>query len=166
MENRKVGTSPHIGIDYRASIGTPVYSLGDGKVVAMGTFKSGIKYITIEYGNGDKVRFLHLSQFNPDLKVNSIVYEGQQIGLSGNSGRYKDKNGKYHNYPAHLHVDAVDKSGEKISPELNNYGTVTNKTFFGEYKGDYNLLRKGKSGTSLEGEEILKYPTIDKVKNE
>ena len=55
---------------------------------------------------------------------------------------------------------------EKISPELNNYGTVTNKTFFGEYKGDYNLLRKGKSGTSLEGEEILKYPTIDKVKNE
>ena len=140
-EYRKVGTSPHIGIDYRASIGTPVYSLGDGTVKAIETTKSGIKYVTIEYSNGDQVRFLHLSSFNPELKVNDVIYEGQQIGLSGNSGRYKGKDGLYHNYPPHLHVDAIDKNGKKISPEANNYGKVTNEEFFNTYNGDYMKLR-------------------------
>ena len=155
-EYRKVGTSPHIGIDYRASIGTPVYSFGDGTIADLGTMRSGIKYITIQYGNGDKVRFLHLSKIDPKLKVNEMVYEGQIIGLSGNSGTYKGKDGKYHNYPAHLHVDAVDKKGNKISPEMNNYGTVTNKEFFEYYNGDYlQLNTKNKTYGTVQLPEVI-----------
>ena len=61
-EKRNIGTSPHIGIDYRAAINTPVYSLGPGTVVGCGTFKNGIKYISIKMDkNGDTVRFLHLN---------------------------------------------------------------------------------------------------------
>lgn len=151
-----MGTSPHIGIDYRASIGTPVYSFGNGTVVDLGKMRSGIQYVTIEYENGDKVRFLHLSKIDPKLKVNEMVYEGQIIGLSGNSGTYKGKDGKYHNYPAHLHVDAVDKNGNKISPELNNYGTVTNKEFFEDYNGDYlQLSTKNKTYGTVQLPEII-----------
>jgi len=130
LEIRNVGTSPHIGIDYRASEGTPFYSLGNGIVSKIGKISSGAKYIVIEYGGGDKVRFLHLNKISEGLKVGTNVYEGQVLGETGKTGASI----------AHLHVDAVDKSGKRINPENKNYGTVTNSQFFKEYKGDFNLL--------------------------
>ena len=160
-EIRNVGTSPHIGIDYRASKGTPIYNLGDGRVFEMGTYKSGINYIIIEYGNGDRVRFLHLDSFSSGLKQNDIVYEGQIIGYTGNSGQYKDRNGNYHSYPEHLHVDAVDKDGIKINPEQNNYGTISNEDFFEKYNGDYKSLQNRTYGP-YEMPEIQIFPDEEK----
>lgn len=139
-EIRNIGTSPHIGIDYRASIGTPFYSLGDGTVTDVGKTKSGIKYITIEYAEGDKVRFLHLSEVADGIEVGTQVLEGQSLGKSGNSGTYNNKKGEKVNYPAHLHIDAVDKDGNKINPEGKNYGDHTNAELFTTYGGDYTQL--------------------------
>jgi RHS repeat-associated protein len=139
-EIRNVGTSPHIGIDYRASIGTSFYSLGDGKVSDIGTTKSGIKYVTVEYEGGDKVRFLHISSVSSDIKVGGLVKEGQILGETGNTGKYKNKKGEYVNYPAHLHMDAVDADGNKIDPEGKNYGKLTNEEFFTTYDGDYTKI--------------------------
>lgn len=130
MEIRNIGTSPHVGIDYRAKIGTEFYSLGDGVVSDAGTFKSGIKYIEVTYKGGDKIRFLHISKVADGLIVGSTVKEGQVLGETGNSGKYKDKNGNMVNYQAHLHIDAVDKDGNKIDPEGKNYGNMTNEEFF------------------------------------
>lgn len=127
---RNVGTSPHIGVDLKAKIGTPIYSLGVGTVSGIGTTESGIKYLIIEYAGGDKIRFLHLSGYSNGLEVGNIVKEGQVIGFTGNSGKYKDKDGKYVNYPAHLHIDAVDKNGKMIDPLNKNYGKYTNEEFF------------------------------------
>jgi RHS repeat-associated protein len=134
-EIRKVGTSPHIGIDYRASIGTPFYSLGDGTVVDVGVMTSGIHYITVEYEGGDKIRFLHISKVADGIVKGSKVKEGQNLGLSGNTGHYKNKKtGEQVNYPAHLHMDGTDKNGASIDPEGKNYGKMTNKEFFGNNK--------------------------------
>ena len=132
MEIRTIGTSPHVGIDYRAKIGTKFYSLGDGVVSEIGTYKSGIKYITVTYKGGDKVRFLHISKVADGLVVGSKVTEGQQLGLTGNSGTYTDKDGKTKSYEAHLHIDAVDKDGNKLDPEAKNYWKMTNSEFFGK----------------------------------
>jgi RHS repeat-associated protein len=143
-EVRNIGTSPHIGIDYRASIGTPVYSLGDGTVSAIGTTSNGIEYITIEYGNGDNVRFLHMESVSENMVVGKKVFEGQEIGTSGNSGQYKAKDGSLQSYAPHLHIDAKDKDGNSINPEQNKYGTTDNKTFFETYGGDYLKLYNAK----------------------
>jgi RHS repeat-associated protein len=143
-EHRSIGTSPHIGIDYRASIGTPVYSLGDGTVTNIGTMKNGIKYITIEYENGDQLRFLHMDKIADDMKVGGKVYEGQIIGDAGNSGQYRSKNGAMKSYAPHLHVDAKDKDGNSISPEQNKYGTIDNETFFKQFGGDHRKLYQHK----------------------
>ena len=145
-EIRKIGTSPHIGIDYRASIGTPFYSLGDGTVADIGETKSGIKFITVEYEGGDKIRFLHISSVADDIKKGSKVYEGQVLGETGNTGKYKNKKGEYVNYLAHLHVDGVDKDGNGINPEGKNYGNYTNKDFFEKYNGDYKNLPTNSGG--------------------
>jgi RHS repeat-associated protein len=134
LEIRNVGTSPHVGIDYRAKVGTPFYSLGDGVVSSIGEIKNGkakgAKFIEVKYKNGDKVRFLHLSSVAKDLKEGTHVYEGQELGKTGDTGAAF----------AHLHVDAKNKDGERIDPENQNYGTVSNEEFFTKYDGDYKNL--------------------------
>jgi RHS repeat-associated protein len=123
-------TNPHIGIDYRASINTPFYSLADGKVVDIGKTKKGAKYITVEYGNGDKIRFLHIKGLADGIEKGDKVYEGQALGYTGKTGT---------KHP-HLHVDGVDANGERIDPENMNYGNYTNEEFFKDYGGDYKKL--------------------------
>jgi|GEM_PF-1252371 len=127
----KGGTNPHIGIDYRAAEGTLFYSLGDGKVTAISNPKKGLKYITVEYANGDKVRFLHINSVASGIEVGSSVFEGQILGETGSTGT---KN-------AHLHIDATDKDGNEINPEATNYGKYSNDEFFGTFGGDYTKIR-------------------------
>jgi murein DD-endopeptidase MepM/ murein hydrolase activator NlpD len=127
-------TNPHIGIDYRASVGTSFYSLGDGTVVGIGRGKSGGNFITVEYGNGDKVTFRHINSTAECLKKGSTVYEGQKLGETGASGT---------DY-AHLHIDAIDSEGNRKDPEEEKYGTVTNQEYFTDYAGDYLKLKKDK----------------------
>lgn len=134
----KGATNPHIGIDYRASVGTSFYSLGDGKVVAIGSTKKGAKYITVEYSNGDQVRFLHINQVASGIEVGSNVFEGQILGETGSTGTKH----------AHLHVDAKDKDGNEIDPEGKNYGKLTNKEFFETYGGDYTKIRGSNSAAA------------------
>jgi len=123
-------SNPHIGIDYRASVGTTFYNLGDGKVVETGKGSGTGKYVTVEYSNGDKVRFLHLSNVADGVKKGSTVYEGQPLGKTGSSGT---------EHP-HLHIDAIDNEGNRIDPENRNYGNYTAKEFFNTYGGDYTKL--------------------------
>jgi hypothetical protein len=107
------------------------YSLGDGTVVDVGVMTSGIHYITVEYAEGDKIRFLHISKVADGIVKGSKVKEEQNLGLSGYTGHYTDKKTKKQvNYPAHLHMDGRDKNGNSIDPEGKNYGKMTNKRFF------------------------------------
>jgi RHS repeat-associated protein len=130
----KGASNPHVGIDYRASENTDFYSLGDGKVVAIGTQEGGkapgAKYITVEYSNGDRVSFVHINSVADGIKVGDKVYEGQIIGKTGATGTKQ----------AHLHITAKDKDGNQIDPENQNYGSVSSADFFGKYGGDYTKL--------------------------
>jgi RHS repeat-associated protein len=134
QEERSYGTSPHVGIDYRAKEGTSFYSLGDGKVIDFGTQSSkgclGCKYITVEYSNGDRVSFVHISSWDGNLEVGEKVYEGQILGKTGKTGTEA----------AHLHITAKDKDGNLIDPEGTNYGRHTNEDFFTNYDGDFTKL--------------------------
>ena len=54
------------------------------------------------------------------------------------------------------HVDAVDKKGNKISPEMNNYGMVINKEFFEDYNEDYlQLNTKNKTYGIVQLPEVI-----------
>lgn len=149
-ERRNIGTSPHIGVDYRAGTGATFYSLGDGTVSDIGKTKSGIRYITIEYGNGDKVRFMHISSVANKIGIGTNVSEGQPLGQTGNTGTYKNAKGESVNYLAHLHIDATDEDGNRINPEDQNYGSVTNEEFFTSYNGDYQQLSDAKKRKPFE----------------
>jgi RHS repeat-associated protein len=142
-------SNPHVGIDYRAAVGTSFYSLGDGKVVGKGRSKKGGNYITVEYGNGDKVTFRHINSTANGIEIGGTVYEGQILGETGKSGTTN----------AHLHIDAKNSDGNQIDPEDQNYGTVTNKEFFTTYSGDYQKLRNDKEAKTNKLFNSEQHPT-------
>ncbi|KJY86938.1 peptidase M23 [Vibrio neptunius] len=77
--------SPHNGTDFATPVGTPIYSTGDGKVIAIRNHPYAGKYLVIEHNSVYKTRYLHLSRFL--VKKGQHVKRGQKIALSGATGR-------------------------------------------------------------------------------
>jgi murein DD-endopeptidase MepM/ murein hydrolase activator NlpD len=77
---------PHLGIDYAASIGTPVESVGDGRIIYIG-WKGGYgKFIKIRHNHRYVSTYGHLSRFAKGLKTGSLVKQGEVIGYVGSTG--------------------------------------------------------------------------------
>ncbi len=76
----------HKGVDYAASVGTPVKATGNGKVAFVG-FKGGYgRVVVIQHGDQYTTLYAHLSKFAPGLKQGKIIEQGQTIGNVGRSG--------------------------------------------------------------------------------
>ena len=77
---------PHRGVDYAASIGTPIKASGDGKVTFRG-WKGGYgRTIIIKHGSRYTTLYGHLSKYRGSVKAGSRVKQGQIIGYVGKSG--------------------------------------------------------------------------------
>ena len=96
--------STHQGLDYAVPTGTSVAALNSGTVLlARFLFFEG-NCVVIDHGQGLLTLYLHLSQFA--VKAGDHVQRGQQIGLSGGSGRASGP---------HLHI-AVRWQGIYLDP--------------------------------------------------
>lgn len=77
---------PHYGVDYSAPSGTPVVSLGDGKVVEAG-WKGGYgRFVSVRHNSVYTSTYAHLSGYGKGIKAGSRVQQGQVIGYVGSSG--------------------------------------------------------------------------------
>jgi len=96
--------STHQGLDYAVPIGTPVAALNAGTVLlARPLFFEG-NCVVLDHGQGLLTLYLHLSEFK--VKEGEQVASGQQIGLSGGTGRATGP---------HLHI-AVRWQGVYLDP--------------------------------------------------
>lgn len=77
--------SPHNGTDFGTPVGTPIHTIGDGKVIMVRNHPYAGKYIVVEHGSIYKTRYLHMSKIM--VKKGQQVKRGQVIGLSGMTGR-------------------------------------------------------------------------------
>lgn len=77
---------PHTGVDYAAPAGTPVWSIGDGKVIFKGYKGGGGNTIKIKHNSVYSTAYLHLSGYAKGLKVGDTVKQGQVIGYVGSTG--------------------------------------------------------------------------------
>lgn len=94
----------HSGTDFKAKPGTPVSAVNDGIVVlAKGRYFAG-NSVVIDHGEGLYSCYYHLSRM--DVKPGQSVAKGEQIGLSGNTGRVTGP---------HLHF-AVMLQGVQVDP--------------------------------------------------
>jgi murein DD-endopeptidase MepM/ murein hydrolase activator NlpD len=77
---------PHHGIDYAAPRGTPVVSIGDGRVVRAGWNGGFGKYVEIRHNNVYTTCYGHLSGYGKGVRKGARVRQGQVIGYVGSTG--------------------------------------------------------------------------------
>jgi murein DD-endopeptidase MepM/ murein hydrolase activator NlpD len=77
---------PHLGIDYSAPSGTPVHSLGPGKVLFSGWDSGYGKTVRIAHNNGYITQYAHLSRFARGIAPGKKVKRGETIGYVGMTG--------------------------------------------------------------------------------
>jgi murein DD-endopeptidase MepM/ murein hydrolase activator NlpD len=106
---------PHRGIDYAAANGTPLWSVGAGRVIFRGWAGGSGNLVKVKHRNGYVSYYAHLSRFEPGLKVGSSVEQKQVIGYVGDTGLATgphvcfrvQKNGRYVN-PLDISAPAGD----------------------------------------------------------
>jgi murein DD-endopeptidase MepM/ murein hydrolase activator NlpD len=76
----------HEGIDYAASSGSPVMSVGDGQIVRAGNAGGYGRLVEIRHGDGLITRYAHLRGFGPGVRAGAHVEQGQVIGYVGKTG--------------------------------------------------------------------------------
>ncbi len=77
---------PHLGTDYAAPTGTPIYSTGDGKVIFKGTKGGYGKTIIIKHGNIYTTLYAHMSKYKKGIRVGKKVKQKEVIGYVGSTG--------------------------------------------------------------------------------
>ena len=76
----------HLGIDYAAPVGTPVWATANGKIVEFGMKPGSGNTVVINHGNGLQTRYYHLSRFASGLKQGKTVQQKEVIGYVGTTG--------------------------------------------------------------------------------
>jgi murein DD-endopeptidase MepM/ murein hydrolase activator NlpD len=75
---------PHLGIDYGAPSGTPVQTIGDGRVIFAARKGGSGNLVEIQHSNGYTTYYMHLSKIL--VHDGERVEQGQRIGLVGMTG--------------------------------------------------------------------------------
>ena len=98
----------HSGLDLLAEPGTPVLAAAAGTVIFTGQEGAYGYLVIIDHGNLRQTRYAHLSKI--DVRVGQAVVAGDQIGLSGTTGRPDIAQ-------PHLHFEII-LLGTKVNPML------------------------------------------------
>lgn len=95
----------HTGIDFAASIGTPIYATADGKVLEVDVKFSGYgKMVEIDHGFGYKTRYAHMHEFA--VRPGQTIKRGDLVGYVGNTGL---------STAPHLHYEVLI-NGSQVDP--------------------------------------------------
>lgn len=107
--------TPHLGVDYAAPTGTPIMSIGDGKVLFKKHDSVNGRIIKIRHNGTYSSAYAHMNSFARGISKGSRVRQGQVIGYVGKSGRATGP---------HLHF-AMYKNGKYVNPRRINVPRAT-----------------------------------------
>jgi murein DD-endopeptidase MepM/ murein hydrolase activator NlpD len=96
----------HLGIDYAAPTGTPVWASASGRVVEVGPLRGSGNTVIVAHANGLQTRYYHLSKFARGIHVGQQVKQKDVIGFVGMTGLATGP---------HLHF-SVTKNGAFVDP--------------------------------------------------
>lgn len=75
---------PHLGVDFAAPTGTPVRTVGNGRVRFAGRQGGYGKVVFVDHNNGQTTVYAHLSRIN--VRVGQQLDKGDRIGAVGSTG--------------------------------------------------------------------------------
>jgi len=96
----------HLGVDYAAPVGTPVWAAASGVISHRGPAGGAGNLVMIRHDGGYETAYMHLSKFAGDMKVGQRVSAKTVIGYVGTTGLSTGP---------HLHF-GVKKDGAYIDP--------------------------------------------------
>ena len=96
----------HLGIDYAAPVGTPVWASASGRVVEAELKRGSGNTVVIAHANGLATRYYHLSRFARGLRAGQSVRQKDVIGFVGTTGLSTGP---------HLHF-SVTRNGAFVDP--------------------------------------------------
>lgn len=79
-------TKAHLGVDFAAPPGTPVWAAASGKVVEARMKRGSGNTVVIRHNNGYGTRYYHLQKFARGLSEGQYVKQKQIIGYVGTTG--------------------------------------------------------------------------------
>jgi murein DD-endopeptidase MepM/ murein hydrolase activator NlpD len=99
-------TKAHLGVDYAAPTGTPVWASAGGRVVEAQMKHGSGNTVVIAHSNGLNTRYYHLARFARGLRAGQMVRQKDVIGYVGTTGLSTGP---------HLHF-SVTKNGAFVDP--------------------------------------------------
>ena len=117
---------PHTGVDYAASLGTPVWAGASGTVKFAGRKGPSGNLVTIRHHGGFESSYAHLHRIQSGVRKGARIDQRQAIGVVGSTGRSTGP---------HLHF-ALRKHGRFLDPldELNGPGLRLTKKHLPGFK--------------------------------
>ncbi|MEY2904115.1 MAG: hypothetical protein RJA52_131 [Bacteroidota bacterium] len=77
---------PHLGTDYAAPYGTPIYSVADGVVIEAKYSGGNGNYVKIRHNSTYQTQYLHMQKFASGISPGRNVSQGDVIGYVGSTG--------------------------------------------------------------------------------
>ena len=96
----------HLGVDFAAPTGTPIYAGGDGTITMFGRHGNFGKYIRIRHNGTYSTGYAHLNGYASGIKKGKRVRQGQVIAYVGSTGMSTGP---------HLHYEVM-QGNKRINP--------------------------------------------------
>lgn len=131
----------HMGVDYAAPKGTPIWAAAGGKITFRGPRGGAGNCVIVRHDNGLSSIYMHMSKFRKGLKVGTYVRQKQVIGYVGMTGLATGP---------HLHF-GVKKNGHYIDPMKMKMarGRPIPKTERGSFEAKANVLLSELNGIAV-----------------
>jgi murein DD-endopeptidase MepM/ murein hydrolase activator NlpD len=107
---------PHYGVDYAAPVGTPVHSIGDGRVTQARIESGSGRVVRIVHNSIYSTAYLHLSRFGAGITPGAIVRQGDIIGYVGTSGLSTGPHLDFRFYKGGSPVDPLKVEAPPVEP--------------------------------------------------
>ena len=120
-------TRAHTGVDMAAPSGTPIYSAGDGVIIAKTKSDGYGNYIDIRHNAEFVTRYAHMLKF-ANVKIGQKVKQRQVIGYVGMTGLATGP---------HLHYEVI-RNGHHINPSTIKVPSI--KKIDNKYRDEFNVL--------------------------
>ena len=107
--DKRSGNATRSGTSYPRKINIPKYGIVYPFTRNYGKWRSGNVISTVVEGgiiDGYTIRYMHLAEVNPDLKVGSILQPGDEVGLMGSTA--------IQDSCPHVHIDMENKEKKRV----------------------------------------------------
>lgn len=148
----------HHGVDYAAPAGTPVKSIGSGKVVAKGFINGGGHTVKIQHNSMYQTSYMHLSRYAKGLEVGKQVQQGEIIGYVGSTGL---STGPHLDFRVYKNGEAINPLAMEappslpVKPELKDSFMIIQKYYLAELDSLHRMYRDTILTLAESGDTVL-----------